>query len=275
MNKSATHTDLKVGIFVSIGLGLILAAILVLGSTESLLTRKNRYFTHFQAVDGLIQGAKVVIGGVLVGTIESTGFDLTTRNIKVTYTVSKDATVWVKSDSTVEVMTQGVMGDKYLSINAGSPEQAILPDGAEIPFRAGKDLMQFLSKGDNLMVSLNSIATTLDRVLKNFESAGRSEAFFAGLATTSKNLAVATERLKTELAQGGKLTESLAAISSILEKIDNGSGTVGALINDPSLYDDLKSLLGGANRNRIIRNLVRETINNNSKTPPAASTPAQ
>lgn len=270
MSKSAnnSHTDLKVGLFVSAGLGLILAAILIMGSTENMLTRKNHYFTHFQAVDGLIPGAKVVIGGVLVGTVQDIAFDPKARNIRVSYSVSKDASEWVKSDSVVEIVTQGVLGDKYLSVVAGSPEQPALEDGKEIPFRAGKDLTQFLSKGDNLMASLNSIATTLDRVLKNFETAGRSEAFFTGMATTSKNLALATDRLRTELAQGGKLTESLSSISSILEKIDNGTGTLGALVNDPSLYDDVKLLLGGANRNRIVRNLVRETIKSNANSTP-------
>ena len=44
------------------------------------------------------------------------------------------------------------------------------------------------------------------------------------------------------------------------KKIDRGEGTVGALINDTALYDDAKSLVSGINRNRIMRNLVRQTV---------------
>jgi hypothetical protein len=35
---------------------------------------------------------------------------------------------------------------------------------------------------------------------------------------------------------------------------------MGALINDPGLYDNVKALVGQANRNRILRNLVRQTL---------------
>ena len=52
-------------------------------------------------------------------------------------------------------------------------------------------------------------------------------------------------------------------LQGVLDKIDSGNGTVGALINDPGLYDDFRALMGGANRNRVIRNLVRDTIRGN------------
>ena len=49
-------------------------------------------------------------------------------------------------------------------------------------------------------------------------------------------------------------------MNQIFEKINNGTGTIGALVNDPGLYDEVKALFGGANRNRVIRNLVRQTV---------------
>jgi phospholipid/cholesterol/gamma-HCH transport system substrate-binding protein len=59
---------------------------------------------------------------------------------------------------------------------------------------------------------------------------------------------------------GMKLKASTEQLHSILEKVNNGTGTLGALVNDPGLYYDARALLGGANRNRIVRNLVRQTI---------------
>ena len=59
--------------------------------------------------------------------------------------------------------------------------------------------------------------------------------------------------------KGGTLKKTIHDVAQIVEKINNGSGTLGALVNDPSLYEDARSLVGGANRNRIIRNLVRKT----------------
>jgi len=51
------------------------------------------------------------------------------------------------------------------------------------------------------------------------------------------------------VAAGGRL-------NSILDKIDRGDGTLGLLLNDPTLYEELKILVGGANRNTIVRSLI-------------------
>jgi phospholipid/cholesterol/gamma-HCH transport system substrate-binding protein len=48
-----------------------------------------------------------------------------------------------------------------------------------------------------------------------------------------------------------------ARLNNILAKIDRGEGTLGLLVNDPSVYEDLKSVLGGANRSVILRSMVR------------------
>jgi phospholipid/cholesterol/gamma-HCH transport system substrate-binding protein len=48
-----------------------------------------------------------------------------------------------------------------------------------------------------------------------------------------------------------------ARARSILEKVDEGEGTIGLLLNDPTLYDDLKSLVGGAQRSLMVRSLIR------------------
>jgi phospholipid/cholesterol/gamma-HCH transport system substrate-binding protein len=84
------------------------------------------------------------------------------------------------------------------------------------------------------------------------------------MASTAKNLASATEKLNREV-EDLRLKALSRNLGSIVEKINNGTGTLGALVNDPGLYDDAKALMGGANRNRIIRNLVRQTIRKNEE----------
>ncbi|MGZ6334216.1 MAG: MlaD family protein, partial [Bdellovibrionota bacterium] len=170
--------ELKVGIFVTVGVGLMMVAILVLGSTENLTSRKTHYVVHFNSVEGMVTGAKVSVGGVQVGTVESISFDPKRRDIAVGVAVVRDSAQWVRRDSTAEIATQGVLGDKYITISSGTPESPQLPEGAEITPITGKDLSQFLSKGDALMVTLTSIAGSMDRLLKSFEKNGRNEIFF-------------------------------------------------------------------------------------------------
>ena len=51
--------------------------------------------------------------------------------------------------------------------------------------------------------------------------------------------------------------EAGSRLNSILSKVDRGEGTFGLLLNDPTLYDDLKRLLGGAERSAVVRTLIR------------------
>lgn len=257
--RKQLEIEIKVGIFVVFGLALIMAAILVLGSAENLLSRKDRFHSHFSAVDGLITGSKVMLGGIQVGTIDNIAMDMERRQIRVDFSVNRDSSRWIRSDSVVQIETQGVLGDKYLSINPGSLDQPVTAVGSEVPNRPAKGITQFLSKGDQLLVNINSLVSSLDRILKSFEAKGRNEIFFEGMAQTSRNLSSASAKLDHEL-DDLKLKQVTRKLDSILEKINNGTGTLGALVNDPGLYDDAKKLVGETNRNRILRNLVRKTL---------------
>ncbi len=264
MSPKRLEVEVKVGLFVSLGLVLIMLSILILGSTENLMTSQNHYKSRFQNVEGLIQGSKVVLSGIQVGTIEKMeyqgqSYDGQPGSVLVAFSVAKEYSQWIKQGTIAEIQTQGMLGDKYIFLVPGSPDQPTLPNLAEIPGKQSKDISQFVSKGDQLMISLNSIATNLDDLLKNFQSGNRSEMFFQGMASTARNLSLASDKINHQLA-GIHLETTQKSLNRILEKIDNGTGTVGQLINDPGLYDDVKAFMGEANQNRIVRNLVRQTI---------------
>ncbi len=55
-------------------------------------------------------------------------------------------------------------------------------------------------------------------------------------------------------------TRASLRLNSILEKIDEGEGTIGLMLNDPSLYEDLQSLLGGARRSLVVRSMVKMAV---------------
>lgn len=61
------------------------------------------------------------------------------------------------------------------------------------------------------------------------------------------------------------LAQSAADIRAITGKVKSGEGSLGAIINDPTVYEDLKDLLSNLRRNRVLRELVRMSISNNEK----------
>jgi phospholipid/cholesterol/gamma-HCH transport system substrate-binding protein len=264
MKPAEKKLELKVGAFVILGMILAMAAILVLGGKQSFFVSKNHYFSHFGKVDGLVDGAKVVLGGLQIGMVDDVDFDPIGRDIKVSYSVERKYSQWIRKDSSVEIVTQGVLGDKYLSLNAGLLTEPLIADGGEIALGASKDISSLLTSSDNLMVKLTSTAENLDRILAAFNKGNRADQFFSNLSTMSKNVGELTGKLNAEV-NGVKIKSAVDHLNSILEKIDHGQGSIGAFINDPALYDDAKALVGQVNRNRIYRNLIRQTIKENKE----------
>jgi phospholipid/cholesterol/gamma-HCH transport system substrate-binding protein len=70
---------------------------------------------------------------------------------------------------------------------------------------------------------------------------------------------------------GAEALANVTAITSdlrvILSNIRAGKGTMGALLVDPSLYEDMKVMLGNVQRNDVLRSLVRYSIKQDEKKP--------
>ena len=102
------------------------------------------------------------------------------------------------------------------------------------------------------------------------------------LATTLKGVRESDSFVHDALYGGkGNGAEALANVTAmtgdlraIIADVRKGKGTVGALLVDPSLYEDLKSLVGNVQRNEILRALVRYSIHADDRGPAPAATPA-
>jgi phospholipid/cholesterol/gamma-HCH transport system substrate-binding protein len=61
------------------------------------------------------------------------------------------------------------------------------------------------------------------------------------------------------------LDEMSANLNEISEKIKRGQGTLGGLITDPTIYNEIRSLFGKVNRNSLFKTVVRTTLEENEK----------
>lgn len=243
-------SNLTVGVFVTIGFAVFIFIVFSIGDGKGLFSRQMTFFGKFQEVKGLHQGSEVSLNGLRVGVVKKITVSSETKELIVTMSVDKGVSGQIRQDTVATVRTQGVLGDKYIELSIGSTGNA-LEDGVFIPTGTAPDLF---SKGGNFV----------DELSQQFQKGGNVEQMLANLNTTALNLATLTESIKK--GKGGeKLDKSLSHIQSILAKIDNGEGTLGALINDPSVYEDLKSMMGGAKRSSILKYFMRSFIENGSE----------
>jgi phospholipid/cholesterol/gamma-HCH transport system substrate-binding protein len=109
-------TQLFVGIFTLIGIAALGVLSVRLGRVEIFPTPGYTLFANFDNIAGLKTGDQVEIAGVKVG--KTTGITLTDNRARVAMHI--DNGVEVDNEAIASILTSGLIGDKYVSIQLGA-----------------------------------------------------------------------------------------------------------------------------------------------------------
>ena len=82
----------------------------------------------FSRVDGLQIGGEVKIGGIKIGQVIKETLDPNTYQAVVTMNIRPD--VKIPSDSSAAIVSDGLLGGKYLNISPGADSELLGPNGA-------------------------------------------------------------------------------------------------------------------------------------------------
>lgn len=297
-------TEIRVGLFVLISLVLVMTVVFMLGSEGKLFERHYTLKARFQDISGLRVGAMVQLGGLNVGMVDEIRFakELVEKEITVVMSVNRRYQRRIRADSVATINTQGLLGDKFVFVSVGSGEEAMLDDGAflkseettpifELAEKAGKimddisaaahSLRQLLAsvegeKGGDLQQTLKSLRVTMERIqigpglLHALIYDPKGKETVADLSRMLNSISDLTEDVSgpgRSEAKGliANMRKAAADLKEILAGIRRGEGTVGMLVRDPELYNDLRAFLGRANRSKLIRAVVRTTLEENDK----------
>lgn len=123
--------DLWVGIFVAAGLGALLVLALRVSNASSTFNTSDSYtvIAEFDNIGGLKVRAPVKSAGVLVGRVESIGFD--NQKFVAHVELKLDKRYQFPTDSIASILTSGLLGEQYVGLDGGGDEQ-LLKDGSRI-----------------------------------------------------------------------------------------------------------------------------------------------
>lgn len=125
-----TTVDLWVGIFVTAGLiGLLVLALKVGNAGQADVSHGYRLLAEFENIGGLKPRAPVKSAGVVVGRVEGIGLDGKTFRARVNMRIDKR--YQFPTDSSVSILTAGLLGEQYVGIDGGGDEN-YLKDGDKI-----------------------------------------------------------------------------------------------------------------------------------------------
>ncbi|MDD2679390.1 MAG: MlaD family protein [Candidatus Omnitrophica bacterium] len=151
-----TKLELKVGIFVFIGLFILAVFVLSIGGVK---TWASGYKVNliFNFVNGVKRGAPVRFAGVDVGEVRSIKFfhapqDLKTK-VRIVCWLRKD--VSVPLDSVVWINTLGLLGEKYVEIMPGRDYKNILKPGHDLTGEDPIPMNEVMKEAKNIADNIN------------------------------------------------------------------------------------------------------------------------
>jgi phospholipid/cholesterol/gamma-HCH transport system substrate-binding protein len=281
--KSKEHIQVQVGAFLAIGILLTMMAIFVLGSKTNIFQTYYSLICYFDDISGLRIGAPVQLAGINVGFISKIEFEERPVanesseegqsestvdeekkfiiKVKVAMKINQQFQDRIRHDSVASVVTQGLLGDRMIYITVGSRGKKILNDLAEIKFvKNPTGFTHLVEKGDDLMIDAKSFVQNADVLMENLNVVMGEVIKGDGLlheVIFEKGSADSAASAQDILRNFKKVSQNFVSISN---KINDGKGSLGALVNDDSLYHEVKLLLGKANRNRLVRSVIRHTL---------------
>jgi phospholipid/cholesterol/gamma-HCH transport system substrate-binding protein len=121
----------KLGMFVTIGLILFIGTIYFVGKQKNLFGSTFTLQSQFKTVTGLKVGNNVRFSGINVGTVSEIAL-LTDSAVVVKLVIKEDVRRFIKTDAKASIGSDGLMGDKVLTISPGSKSSSSVKDNATI-----------------------------------------------------------------------------------------------------------------------------------------------
>lgn len=248
------------GIFISILLLIVMVTIFMLNKENPLFSSKINIKTQVKSAQNLKDGAAVQLKGIKVGSIQSIEFK-NLDTLEITLGVTEKYRTWIKKDSEITFKTQGVLGDKFLEISGGTESSPSIDEGDTLVTDEGSQFDQIITKSDDLLQVAGSVLGKVDKIMGKIED-NRVEKILLNLEslTANTNKVMASLNDKNFGQSMVNLKTSTESLNRISKRIEEGPGTAHALIFDQGLHEDLRTLFGGANRSKVLKYFIRESI---------------
>lgn len=278
MSEQEKTTLLRVGIFMAIGLSFIAAMVVYFGRFGDAVRGYYQIRAEFPDASGIYKGAGVLLAGAKIGMVENNPVILPNMDgVSVNLKIYED--VEIPSKAEFLIGSSGLLGDKFVQIvlAPGAKDSDPIPPNAVVKGRTESGIGEITKQADALLAkiqvtveNINSITSKLDTDVFKQSTMGDLNLTITNLKDTSASFAEASKKIDTLVTKAGsaietgeqtmisakgaadELKKTITEIQGIVRDTKRGRGTLGALLVDREMAENIKALVTNMRRSGIL-----------------------
>ncbi|MGO1243232.1 MAG: MlaD family protein [Sphingobacterium sp.] len=236
MSSNERKRTLTVGLFVLVGLIILVAGILVLGTQQNRFSKTLTVTTYFQDVKGLKVGNNVWFSGVKVGIVKEITFQ-SIDDVKIVMQIEQKNSEFIREDVVSKLGSDGLIGNAIVSLVGGTDHAAPIKDGDVIKSVSGTDT-------DAMFATLQTNNENLVEITKNFALLSQNMVEGKGVvgslmtdSTLTISLKSSVNSLNRVMSDANKASSNLAVL---MEKLNSNQGLIHDLSTDTTVFASLR-----------------------------------
>lgn len=234
--RNVTLSQLRVGIFVLVAIGVLIFLILNASGDINPFSRKLHLKARFVDANGLREGSEVRLAGVRVGKVERIvllepspvpSAPRVEAQLTIDSTIDgRPANERIRSDSTAQQGSPSLLGNEMLiNISPGSAMGQPVQDWAVLPSSSSNTVNDFATSGTDLAQRLSKLSDEISGIVRSVKS---------GEGTVG--------RLFSDEALYNNLNSTIRETQDLMTQVRSGRGSAGRFVNDPALYNNLNEI---------------------------------
>lgn len=274
--KTFLNNEVKIGIAVVFAIAMLYFGINFLKGIN-IFTPNTTLYVQYNSVDGIVKTSHVLINGYQVGHVSDIVFDYT-KEAPITLELTVDRKLVVPKGTIAEVYETGMLGDKAIRLRLGkSNELCHKGDTIEGIITGGvlaQAMESLLPPIQNMIPNIDSTVRALravvesehvENILANADDAVKSLKDASGkldammstdikpFMADAKNVAAKLDKVATDVSEAdlkktlSELETAIANVKLATAKLSSTDNTLGLLLNDRKLYNDVDSILINGN----------------------------
>jgi len=230
--KKESGLTWKLGLFVVIGLVLFVVTIYFVGKQKNLFGSTFQLRTRFKSVSGLEVGNNVRFSGINIGTVDEIEL-ITDTSVLVALVIRKEFQQFIKTDAAASIGSDGLMGDKVLTISPGTFTMRKVKDNDMIQSKNAVEMEDVMS---SVKASVDNAGIITDQLAQFSYKMNNGNGALSKLITDE----AFSSSLKNTLIN---LETSSNEFARFTTKMNNGKGALSKLMSDEKFGKTLDSTM--------------------------------